>query len=419
MKYLFSLMALSLFTGSFLHAQGNYKPGYIINIHNDTLKGFIDYREWSKNPTTIKFKPNVNAQSENYTVNNANGFAINDLEYYKKFIVPVSKGNVAFDVLSHQLDTAYSIDTVFLKSLVNGKYVSLYSFTDKIKTRFYVLDNETRHIEELKYSLYFNEDVNSVVTLSDYRQQLLKLATTYQTTNDKLTSKIKSCQYIEGDLVRIFKAINGGTAQQITHSTLGSRFYAGLGARSSKLSFSGDNATFASSVSKASVSPVLSAGVDIFGNINTKKIFLRLNADFTSSHFKASNTEVIEVINVHKASTLDFKQYLFSFSPQVIYNFYSADKLKIFIGGGIALNIAAYNDYNYITTTNGGDKAITNKYPEFQKFYIAMPVKAGVFIGKHIELYGTYTLPSAITQNALFSVSISSVQAGINYTFGR
>lgn len=419
MKYLFSLMALSLFTGSFLHAQGNYKPGYIINTSNDTLKGFVDYREWSKNPAIIKFKSTVSAQPENYMVANANGFAIIDLEYYEKFIVPVSKGNVAFDVLSHQLDTTYSIDTVFLKNIVNGKYVSLYSFTDKIKTRYYVLDNETKHIEELKYSLYFNEDVNSVVTLSDYRQQLLKLAVTYQTNNDKLTSKIKSSQYIDGDLVRIFKAINGGTAQQITHSTLGSRFFAGLGARSSKLSFGGIDASFANSISKASLFPVFSTGVDVFGNINTKKVFLRLNADFTGSHFKVSNTEVIEAVNIHRASSLDFKQYLFSFSPQVIYNFYSADKLKIFVGGGIALNIAAYNDYNYITTTNGVDKAITNKYPEFQKFYLAMPLKAGAFIGKHMELYGTYTIPTAITKNSSFSVSISSVQAGVNYVFGK
>ncbi|SDE78395.1 hypothetical protein SAMN05216464_109177 [Mucilaginibacter pineti] len=418
MKFLYLTLLLSL-SISLLHAQSNYKPGYIINNNKDTLKGFINYREWSKNPQSIKFKPGTDAQPVNYTVNNINEFAVSNLEYYKKFIVRVSRNNVDVSSLPSRPDTSYSIDTVFLKNIVNGKHISLFSFSDDLKVRYYVFNNNSKRIDELKYNLYMDDQTNTVVTGVGYKAQLSQYASAYQPENSKLGSKILARQYREIDLVQIFRAINGGTDQQITHSTSGVRYYAGAGAKSTKLVFSGDNGPFADNVGQTKTSPTLSAGIDIFDNISTKRFFLRINVDAGVNHFNISNTKVTEPTGIHKKSDLYFKQYSLSVSPQVMYNIYSANNFQAFIGAGVSFNTAAYNNYNYISSINGGTEEIINKYPEFQKFYISFPFKAGMLINKHMELYGAYSLPTSITQYTMFSASVSAYQVGINYVFGN
>jgi len=57
MKY-FYLFAFLISVSLSSLAQSNYKPGYVVDLRNDTLKGFIDYKEWENNPKTFTFKSN-------------------------------------------------------------------------------------------------------------------------------------------------------------------------------------------------------------------------------------------------------------------------------------------------------------------------------------------------------------------------
>ncbi len=48
-----------LFLFMFLQAsfcQENYQPGYIVGLKGDTLHGFINYRNWERNPDKISFR---------------------------------------------------------------------------------------------------------------------------------------------------------------------------------------------------------------------------------------------------------------------------------------------------------------------------------------------------------------------------
>ncbi len=49
-KYSTLLTALILVIASY--GQKNYLPGYIVTAANDTMKGYIDYRNWKKKTLT-------------------------------------------------------------------------------------------------------------------------------------------------------------------------------------------------------------------------------------------------------------------------------------------------------------------------------------------------------------------------------
>jgi len=58
MRALFSSFLLLIF---FVGATTSYGketlyPGYIITLKNDTVNGYIDYKNWDKNPDKILFK---------------------------------------------------------------------------------------------------------------------------------------------------------------------------------------------------------------------------------------------------------------------------------------------------------------------------------------------------------------------------
>jgi hypothetical protein len=416
MKYLFCLVFLLAQAPFFLHGQSNYKPGYVINTKNDTIKGFVDYREWIKNPKEFAFKQTLNAPAEKFSVANANGFAIAGTEYYDRAIVKVSTSKIELSQLSHALDTAYTTDTVFLKNLVDGKNISLYVFTNSLKSNYYIQDRHTGIMADLKYYVYYDEEHLSMANVNSYRRQLSNLSHIYQPDDVKLQKNILKAAYSETDLSNIVIRLNGGNStQQLVNISSGVRFFAGAGIRSNKLIFKSANGAgpFSDGVSDNTLAPAIGGGLDILLNKHTEKLVVRMEVALSMNNFKFSETKGSNSATY----LLNFKQFAASFTPQIMYSFYSTDKLKIFVDAGLAMNVYAYNKYNYITTYSYGVSNSQSKYPEFQSFEFSIPIKAGVQINKHLEIYGSYWLPASITRYLYYSADLSAFQAGINYLF--
>ena len=104
---------------------------------------------------------------------------------------------------------------------------------------------------------------------------------------------------------------------------------------------------------------------------------------------------------------------------QLVYSFYSTDNLKLFIDFGFSANFSAYNNYDYVTTYSDNSTSVRNKFPEFERVYFSLPLKAGVLLNKHFEFYGSYWLSSSTTNYSQFSAGLSAYQAGFNYMFGK
>jgi len=427
MKHIYTFTLLLLIP-LFSLAQSNYKPGYVVNLKGDTLRGLINYHEWDRNPKDIRFKKGSgDGNTENFSIKDAAAFAVTGQEYYERFILPVSQDPLDLAKLGAKTAVPYITDTVFLKVINKGKYLTLYGYVDDIKPRFYLMGAGEAYPQELGYHAYYNADESSTVKYDyGYRTQLQQAAEKYNMATGQMIGQITRANYTEAELVKIVQTINGNSSPQFTTEKLsGTRWFAGVGINYSKLEFVKTKSTDFESdktVSKNSIFPRLAAGADIFINKSTQSLILRVELSFTANQYKVSIADNDNTPS--STSTLDFKQYNPSITPQIIYNLYNKDELKIFVGAGASLNFSLYNHYAYITKYDNSSfqDVVQNNYPELNKFWIAVPLRTGMVLNKKLEINICYTPPASILNDNVSSLlqgHITSYQAGVNYFFGK
>jgi hypothetical protein len=388
-------------------AQSNFKPGYIVNLKGDTLKGSIDYKEWEKNPALVTFK-NASGASQVYTAQNANAFGVNGLEFYEKYIVNVSQDQVDATKAGGVIDTAYARDTIFLHTLAKGRYLSLYSYQDAIKTRYYVLEIGSTQPQELVYHVYVDANGN-IQYVNRYRGQLQYIAQKNNLSNAKLAVTLSQLDYSEHDMLKAAAAINGNDpSQYISKSQFGTRLFAGAGVSYTDMVFTG----IIQYGDSYALFPRIDAGIDFLTNKNTKRLFLRLEVAATGDQHTFTNT--------YEQSQLKVTQYTASLIPQAYYNLYNGQKLRIFVGGGLLVNFSTYPT-RYYTSETGVDLTPTeqNKFPDYHTLWESFMLKAGVTLSDRVEIYAGYMPVTTITNNyEEFAGNVIWYQAGVNFLFG-
>jgi len=410
------LLAFLLSSALFVSAQKNYKPGYVVSIKGDTSKGLIDYKGWDRNPDEIHFKSDVNGNLKTYTSADLNAFGVTGLEYYEKRTVSVSTDEIDINKLSTSPKVDYVTKTAFLRVLTKGPSLTLYSYIDDLKNRYYIADNTSGETEELGFHMYIIGENVSVQTVYRFRSQLENLAQKFNKNTPKLENVITGANYDETDLVPIVIAINGKTDKQFTTTNLfGIRFYGGLAAVNNAVSFNG-TLTFANN---NSIFPKLTGGIDFIPNKVNQRLFFRLEISATGEkHDLYSTANNGGYTGTSISNTLNYSQFTIAASPEIIYNLYNTDKLKGFIGAGFSFNNAFYNNYKTVTNLSNISTLVQNKYPDFLNTFVSFPLKAGVLLNKKIEVYGAYSFPVQVTQYTDFSSSAKSYQIGFNYLFG-
>src|SRR6185437_6718177 len=183
-------------------AQSNYHAGYVLKNNGDTLKGFINYHEWTTSPHSVDFRVNKNGEeTQHFDPQTIKGFGINGLELYSSYTGIISTGQTNFSGLHHGIDTGKMTDTVFLKQIAGGRFLRLYYHGDNIKTRFFIAETDGSPVE-LNYYEYINE--SSAVTKSAiFKGQLILYANKFAAGNDKLINKIEQSDYNAEDLQNI------------------------------------------------------------------------------------------------------------------------------------------------------------------------------------------------------------------------
>ena len=406
------------------YSQSNFKPGYVITLKHDTLRGFIDCREWERNPKNIQFKKNSNdTKIEDITAANSSGFGVTGDGFYERYVVSVSQDTVDVAGLRSNLVVNNIMDTVFLKAINRGRYLTLFAYTDNIKSRYYLLESGESQPQELSYHAFYNpEESTAVKYVYRYRTQLLYLAQKYNTGATGKT--IAQANYTESDLLRIVGNINGDSVSQFISKKLsGRRWFAGIGANYANFHLNSGNG-YADESGEVhnrvgSLFPKIDIGRDFLINKTTQGLIFRAELSFTANNYSISYQYNLNFVPL--VSTLNFKQYNNSLTPQVIYNIYNKENLKIFVDAGISLNVSLYNHYQFITKYPGTSFPIKAKdnYPVLDKFWTSFPLKAGISLNKKIEINVCYVpLSYIINDNSGFSGDIISYQVGINYLFG-
>jgi hypothetical protein len=423
---LLTTVAISLF------AQSNYQPGYIVKNNGDTLKGYIDYREWDRTPKTIQFKViKADKNVSDWDPQSIRSFGINSLEIYISYTGPVSMDKTRLPDLQIGLDTTRAPQSIFLKQVTTGKYLTLYQQQDDLKTRFFISD-KTGLISELKYYHYYldMEDKlnprhydNKVNEATYFRGQLTYYADQYHAGDDKLTGFIGQAKFNDGDLKEIVDKINGSDTKTLNKGkTKAIRLFAGIGANYTQSQYYTVNYVAVpqpgqgdfmgiepagSTITSVTISPEINAGLDLFLNPNVQQTIIRteFTAFYVSPKFKLSD-----------GKTYTFNQYSASLTPQILFNIYNKDFFKFYVDGGISLNLSSYSN-DKITDSNS-NVMVTKPY-KLEPYWASFPLQAGFVFNRRIELSFTYIASAGYSNYSWFSISNRTMGAGIKYLFGK
>ena len=425
MKNFLAVLALGLLP-FISFSQSNFQPGYIVTNQGDTLKGYIDYRERSVNPVKVVFKPQLDGNSQVFTINDCTAYGVNKLETFQRFVVNISLSSENSTNLFHGLDTSVRRDTVFLKVLQSGENVILYAYQDPLKKRFYILDRHHKTPEELKRNIYIRDGNRPiVVTDNQFVRQLQNIKRRNNTNKAIDERKWIDIRYLEGDLTKVAAEIN---EQEIVKAKLAAtRFFIGTGLNISKAKYSGENALAGDgAVNKSSYLPFLTVGIDLFANPAVKKIIYRAELSFLMGKYEmfnsfnvGSGTKVKSIKAEHV-----FNQYTAQLTPQVIFNLYNTNKLKFFTSAGLSLNLSNYDKNtgkNIPIINDQGQTIIINEedHLELIKFNYSARFNTGLVFNNRLELSAGYHAPSAVTQYGSYNIVVQRLTFGVNFLINK
>jgi hypothetical protein len=416
MKTLFSIAAALTLLPALTFAQSNYKPGYIVTLKGDTLHGEINQKEWFGNPKSIEFKSTAGVK--NYTVNDISYFELLNSSIYQRYSGEISMDETNTSKLQTGVDSTKKQDVVFLRVEQNGPNVTLYSYIDAKKTRFFIGDNKTGQVKELVYRIYYLPD-HGVQTRSEniYIPQLYDLAIKYNPTSEKLKSEIENATYSLPDLKSISQKLNNITVDKKTYGGKSAwKFFAGVGVNATLFTTSpgtSQGTKFYNAKNTTSVYPAVSAGVNLYPNPSVGKLIVRGEIMVTGAAYKNSVDLYFNQPDIPK-SDFNVKEFLVIVNPQVIYNIYNTNNFKFFIDAGIS--------YTFVKTTgnsiyNSHLQTTTYNYLSLSSGLISFPIKLGVTLGKKVDIYVSYSTPAAITNSKNYTINANSIKAGINYEF--
>ena len=424
MKFLYSILILLFLTPLISAAQSNYKPGYVITSKGDTLRGFVDYKEWDTNPAAISFKAAINDnKAQRFTASDITFFNVTDLESYQRYAEPISTDPTELNHLSSGRDSSYKNDVVFFKVLQRGKNLALYSYTDGLKKRFYVGEKPDYTPTELVFRMYYNTDAASssadkTITENTYLKQLFAIANRYNVLDEDLINTLQKSQYSEPDMLKIVSRINNISKNDFVKNSGQASFslFAGAGVSITATTLSPSPYLSAGGTSYTSVLPMVSFGMNVFANPNTRKLVFRVELALSEIKYQSNYTNKV-LPNV--PISYSYNQLAIGIVPQIIYNFYNTENFKIYAGLGVAFSYYQSSNESFASTDGKTpvSQIIQSNPNLFYTYNPAVIFKAGVQFSKNWGIFADYMTPAQVSHDPYFLMNFSTMQVVVNYFF--
>jgi hypothetical protein len=286
MRYFYKALLIILLLPVFSFAQSNFKPGYVVTLKGDTIRGLIDYREWSSTPTSIDFKTSATDKVRKYSDQEIRYFNISGLESYVQYTGAISMDITDINLITSERDTSQREATVLFKIMQKGDNVVLYSYTDELKTRFYISEAPYYKPIPLVYRIYRNFDG---IVENTYMKQLYALANKYGVLDNSLQWDIEHMSYNSDAMLKIVSIINhiSKTEYKNMNANKGPAFnwFVGAGVNINTISSpSVSSYSLGGGVSSTSLGPQASIGVNAFANPATRQLQFRFEIGIADSH---------------------------------------------------------------------------------------------------------------------------------------
>jgi len=239
-NYFIAIIFIGILNPINLYSQSNFETGYVIDIQKDTIKGFIDYRNWNITPKEIVFKTATDSKSTIYTPTDILSFNVAG-ERYVSGIVTIDEGPFRDNELTESEMPQYRTDTVFLQVLLDGNK-SLYSLKDEnLKMHYFIGQNGAFNTLFFKKYLQNVSGATFVKTNEKFKGQLM----VYFQDCPSIQKNISYINYNQNDLINLFNEYYNCTQNTILYKSKlikfksEAGFFAGLSL--TKLNFEGDD----------------------------------------------------------------------------------------------------------------------------------------------------------------------------------
>lgn len=216
-----------------VHAQADFRPGYIIALKGDTLRGSVDYGSGNRSAYECRFRPDNAAAIEKFLPSQLQGYGFPHDRFYQSRRVPAQ--NPAADTTSERL---------FLEVLVQGP-ASLYYLSDINSGNRYYFRSGSGPVMPL---VQLSETVTMNGSKYTRKTPLFRtaLADAFQAC-PAVNSKVSDLPFASSSLIRIFQQYNAcvGGSQVVSEMADPKRrsyflLEAVAGAQASSLRFDGE-----------------------------------------------------------------------------------------------------------------------------------------------------------------------------------
>jgi hypothetical protein len=197
-----ALLALLTLLPVWAFGQQNFQPAKITTLTGDTLRGFINYRGWDKNPRFITFKTGEQATPSILRPLDIKEFRVRN-ERYVSAQVAIENSPQVLSQLTNFAAPVYRTDTTFLKALIVGPR-SLYKYRTGDRDYFYTEQGGTFSLLVHKEFRETGSNGRVVIAANNLYRNQLALYLAGCSTIEKALQLLS--HYTERDIQRVFAA---------------------------------------------------------------------------------------------------------------------------------------------------------------------------------------------------------------------
>ena len=168
-------------------------------MQKDTIKGFIDNRNWEKTPDQIVFKSSLDSKEITYNPNNIQGFGFEG-EKYISGIVTIDESPIRDNEITEFYAHRNKVDTVFLQILISGSKGLFYLMDNNLKVHYFIDQNGIYETLVMQKYLKVVNGTSYITTKESFRGQL-KL---YFQDCSGIQHGIDNISYSRNDLIKLF-----------------------------------------------------------------------------------------------------------------------------------------------------------------------------------------------------------------------
>lgn len=194
------LMALLAIVSFNCYSQIKFEKGYFIDNEGKRIESFIKNNDWKNNPKEFEYKLAENSETLTATIENIQEFSVDYLKF-KRFAVKIDRSGEGFNDLSKTKDPEFIEETLFLKSLIEGK-ANLYSYEEGKLSRFF-FNVDDAEVTQLIHKSY-QASAGKIGKNDRYKQQLA----IYLQCESLGMKEVKSIEYKKDALIKYFVKYN-------------------------------------------------------------------------------------------------------------------------------------------------------------------------------------------------------------------